>query len=145
MRPSLLIALLVCLAMGSASALGQTVFACQEEASTGFDYKNGRWERANFRAERKFFLRITERGVIDAESAGRVLIELEGAAQLFSCGNDAITQKPHMHSCSGRSGGLSLAFNSRTGTGAYARPGGGSQEGSDRDTIGVTRFVCQRM
>lgn len=146
LKPPLFAISLICLAMVSASALGQTVFACQAEASTGFAYDKGRWERSNFLADSRFFLRLTSDGRLDTRSVSGALSDGKTQyAYLYRCENFEDIREPERHSCSSMFSEV-LTFNSLTGTGAYAKIGGGSSAGvSYRDTISVTRFICQRM
>ena len=107
--------------------------ACQEDASAGLKWENGRWTTKTFTSENKFILVQTKDG-LTAESVAKA-IGNEFANQV-SCRNDPI----HIN-CRDLTGG-NLYFEPRTLKGGISQLLGSASNGTRRDTVSVQVFSC---
>lgn len=106
--------------------------ACQEDASAGLNWKNGKWETKTFATE-KFILIQTEDN-LTRDSAAKALNN-DYPNQVF-CKSDNFRI-----GCQDGSGG-NLYFDTRTLKGGISQIFGSIFTGSRRDSVTVSTFTC---
>lgn len=133
------LALTLGLTLGLASAAQAQIFACQSIDATGFSWKGSRWARTGFMGEKPFFLRV-ENGMLTKESAA---IPLNATLNRISCVRETGTQT--VLACSDYA--TLLSFSPDSGNGSVAKIFGSTQRSGDteKDTVSVDLFTCQRM
>ena len=115
------------------NSLAQT-FACQFVASGGLRWEAGSWVTSKFRNEQPFFFTI---------KAGAGVVSFKGY-ELYEILHPTCHQKTGRHWC-GDLTGQSFYFSEDTQKGAISSLFGAAQEKSDKDTLSISPFICQRM
>jgi len=129
----LLTALLITLVGVSVQAQNKPL-ACQEDASAGLKWENGRWTTKTFISENKFIL-VQRKGGLTADSVAKAL-SMDFPDQV-SC----INNLPSNISCQDVTGG-NLYFDPRTLKGGISQILGSASNGTRRDTVTVQVFSC---
>ena len=130
--------LLVSLALTASAAQAQTtVLACQFAESGGFIYKGTRWQSTSFTLDKPFFIKLKSDGVIDESSLAGV-----GMTYAVDC-KKPYGHRPEFVRCSGSSD--LVVFSTKTLSGAVSVLHGAASEGSNRDTLSISTFNCQKM
>lgn len=113
-------------------ALAET-YACQYTDATGFIFQDGIYKKTGFDPNPPFFFKI-EASKFDVSSHD----------YFKNYGTSTCLDFSPQHSCI-NSVGQSLYFNRDTNRGAIGSLYGASSEGTKRDTVSVSLFVCQTM
>lgn len=129
--------LLIGLLLAGTAVQAQVVLACQFTESGGYIYRNGRWQLTSFTLDKPFFIRLQADGVIDPSS-------LAGAGMTYNieCSRP-YGHRPEFVRCAGNSD--MMIFSTRTLAGSTSTIHGAASEGSNRDTLSINPFSCQRM
>jgi len=134
---------LVCLMLVSTllAAQEKEIWACQGIDSTGFIWRDGKWEGANF---------VSNNYLITIGSRPSFLRELAG--ETFDATVKLIDGREYDFKCQSYDAGSScinkfaLAFhlNTVTGKGAFTRMFGSTNEDVERDSVSVELFQCTK-
>ena len=109
--------------------------ACQEDASAGLKWENGRWATKTFTSQNKFIL-VQRKDGLTADSVAKAL-SLDYPDQL-SCINNS---PRNIISCQDVTGG-NLYFDLRTLKGGISQILGSASNETRRDTVTATVFSC---
>lgn len=123
--------------LAAASVHAQTVLACQFTESGGYIYRNNRWQLTSFTLDKPFFMKLQSDGVLDPSSLAGL-----GMTYNITC-NRPYNHRPEFVRCSGNSD--FLIFSTKTLAGSTSVLHGAASEGSNRDTLSINTFSCQRM
>jgi hypothetical protein len=115
-------------------------FACQYTNSSGYSYKNGKWEPTGYFLRQPFFIKL-DNGTLNPKSVYDAL-NIGFSTELPIC--FARNDYNGSYACASTVG-ETMTFNPETGEGAKATVYGAGNKGSNRDSIVVSTFVCQSM
>ena len=107
--------------------------ACQQDASGGLKWENGKWVSAKFVSNYKFIL-VQTNDSLTPDSVAKALGHDYG--NQVSCGKNTIRI-----SCQDKTGG-NLFFDPKTMKGATSLLFGSTSNNPDRDTVSVDVFSC---
>ncbi len=121
----------------------QSIFACQNIKSTGFEWKNNRWSETNYSIGKPFFIKLNGKS-IDEESVWRIFSD----QMKYYSGDETCTKNiVEIFTCMTQIG-ESLVFNPKNGEGAKSELSGEAHKSinsSRRDSVTVGLFTCQKM
>jgi hypothetical protein len=107
--------------------------ACQQDASGGLKWENGKWVSAKFVSNYKFIL-VQTNDSLTPDSVAKALGH--DYVNQVSCGKNTIRI-----SCQDKTGG-NLFFDPKTMKGATSQLFGSTSNNPDRDTVSVDVFFC---